>query len=125
MLFIITGLAGALPAQDSPLRTSLAGVVLDPTDAGVAGAKITLRQGGAAPATASADATGAFRFDSVQPGSYEIAVEHDGFKPATSKVRIGSRPPSPLVIRLRMADVRSVMTVSAQGSQVNTNAAEN
>jgi hypothetical protein len=125
MLFVITGLAGIVPAQDSSLRTSLGGVVLDPTDAGVAGAKITLRQSGAAPTTATADAMGAFRFDSVQPGSYEIAVEHEGFKPATSKVRIGSRPASPLVIRLRIAEVRSVMTVSAQGSQVSTNAAEN
>ncbi len=125
MLFVITGLAGIVPAQDSPLRTSLAGVVLDPTDAGVAGAKITLRQSGAAPTTATADAIGAFRFDSVQPGSYEIAVEHEGFKPAASKLRIGSRPASPLVIRLRIAEVRSVMTVSAQGSQVSTNAAEN
>src|SRR5258706_12354421 len=98
MLFVTAGLVSILPAQDSPLRTSLAGVVLDPTEAGVSGAKITLKQSGAAPTTASADATGAFRFDAVQPGSYEIVVEHEGCKPATSKLRIGSRPVSHLVI---------------------------
>ena len=124
-LFIVTALAGILPAQDTAPKSSITGVVLDPTDAGVAAAKITLTQSGSAPAMARADATGAFRFDGVQAGNYEITVEHEGFKPASSKVRVGSRPPSSLLIRLSMAEVRSAVTVNAQASQVSTNAADN
>jgi Carboxypeptidase regulatory-like domain len=104
---------------------AITGVVLDPTDAGVSKAGITLRQNGVVFATTTADATGAFRLDGVQPGSYEIGVEHEGLKSATSRVRVGARPPSALVIRLIMAEVRSAVTVSAQASQVSTNAADN
>ena len=125
MLLVIISLAGKLPAQDSRLGTSITGVVLDPADAGVAGAKITLRQSGAASTTTSAGPTGAFRLEGIPPGSYEITVEHEGFKPAALKVRAGSRTLSPLVVRLRMAGVRSSVTVSAQASQVSTNVADN
>ena len=63
--------------------------------------------------------------DGVQPGSYEITVEHEGLKSATARVRVGARPPPPLVIRLGMAEVRSAVTVDAQATQVSTNAADN
>lgn len=102
----------------------MTGVVLDPTDAGVTKAGITLRQNGVVFATTTADATGAFRFDGIQPGNYEINVDNEGLKSTTARVRVGSRPPSALVIRLSMAEVRSAVTVSAQASQVSTNAAD-
>lgn len=125
MLSVIIGLVRIVLAQDSQPGVPVTGVVLDPTDAGVASAKITLRQGGATPATTNASPTGSFRFDAVQPGSYEVSVEHEGFKPAISKLRVGSRPPSSLVIRLSMAEVRSAVTVSGEASQVSTNASDN
>jgi len=35
------------------------------------------------------------RFDGVRPGNYEVAGEHEGFKPATSRVGVAGRPPAP------------------------------
>jgi hypothetical protein len=113
-------------AQDSAAELTLTGVVLDPTDAGVAGARIVLqRNADSAPASARADATGTFRFNGLQAGSYKLSVEHDGFKPATSQVRVGSRMSAPLVIRLRVADLRSAVTVTDRATQLSMNSADN
>ena len=61
----------------------------------------------------------------VTPGSYEIQVEHEGFKPATARLRIGSRAPAPLKITLTIAEIRQEVTVGGQVMQVNTNSSEN
>jgi hypothetical protein len=119
-------LFGAAYGQDPPLKLTLTGVVLDPSDSGVAGAKITLeRNDGSSPAPAIAGATGGFRFEGLRAGSYRLTVEHDGFKRTVSQVRIGSRPPAPLVIRLQVADIRSSVTVTDQATQLSTNSADN
>src|SRR5947209_547345 len=98
--------AGLGQTPMSPLAVT--GVILDPSDAGVSGAKVVLRRSdGGEPVSMTADAMGGFRFDGVRAGRYTLCVEQDGFKPATSQVRIGSRPLAPLVIRLEVADLRS------------------
>lgn len=71
------------------------------------------------------DASGAFRFEKVLPGSYEVQVHHEGFKTATSRFRIGSRPPAPLKISLSVAELRQKLTVDSQIAQVNTDTSEN
>ena len=117
---------GAAQAQDSSFRLAMTGIVLDQTDAGVAGAKITLqRNDGGVPVPAVADATGSFRFEGLRSGSYRLSVEHDGFKRTVSQVRIGARPPAPLVIRLQVADLRSSVTVTDRAAQLSTNSADN
>ena len=82
ILLLITGLFNALSAQDAARGTSVAGLVLDQTEAGVGGTTITLRRSGKNVATANADAAGAFVVDAVRPGNYEISAHHAGFKPA-------------------------------------------
>jgi hypothetical protein len=73
------GIAGAGLAQTPIPRVTLSGVVLDPMEAGVADAKISLqRRDGSNPSTMSADATGGFRFDGVQAGRYSLSVDHEG-----------------------------------------------
>ena len=113
-------------AQSSAPRQALTGVILDPSDAGVAGARITLQLGdGSTVAAATADAAGGFRFEELAAGSYRLRTEHDGFKPASSQVRIGARPVAPLVIRLKVADLRSEVTVTERAAQLSTNTADN
>jgi hypothetical protein len=103
----------------------VSGVVLDPTNAGVPAAKVTLTHAGTPQRTTTADGKGAFQFDAVAPGNVTISVEHEGFKPATSTFRIGARTPAPVVIHLALADLQSTLTVNEQASQVSTNAADN
>lgn len=124
-LFTALGLVRTVPAQETTSRGVIFGVVLDPTDRAVAAATIKLARRGAVAVTRNADDTGKFRFDGVAPGNYEIIVEHEGFKPATSTVRVGSTPSASLSIRLALVDVQSMVTVTSQASQVSTNAADN
>lgn len=123
---IAVGWIGACLAQSPGPGLTLTGVVLDPTEAGASGAKVDLqRNDGGEPVSATADAAGSFRFDGVPPGIYKLSAEHSGFKRASSRVRIGSRPLPPLVIRLHMADLRSAVTVTDRATQLSTNSADN
>jgi hypothetical protein len=110
----------------APSSFSITGAVQDPSNAAVPEAAIVLRRtGDGLRRTAIADITGTFRFEDVAPGNYDLEVQHDGFSPASSRVRVGSRPPAPLVIRLHVADLRSAVTVSDQAAQLSTNSADN
>ena len=73
----------------------------------------------------SADATGKFRFGRVPPGNYEIQVQHEGFKLATLRIKVGSRAPAPVTIVLQLAGIRQQMTVSGELTQVSIDPAEN
>src|SRR5450755_195937 len=122
LLVVLATSSGAGQPSSYPLT----GSVQDPVDAAVAGAKVTLQPNeGGAPVTVRADATGSFRFDAVPPGNYTITVERDGFKPAMSRVRVGSRPVAALAIRLKMAELQSEVTVTERANQLSVNNADN
>jgi hypothetical protein len=128
LVYLISALAIAWSAsgQSPPVAFALSGTVQDPSKAAVPGASIVLRKAGdAARRTTNADVTGAFRFEQVATGSYEIEVRHDGFNPAVSRVRVGSRPPAPLTIVLSVAALRQGVTVDEQTSQISTETSEN
>jgi len=106
ILLIIGVRAVPLLAQDAA-TASVSGVLLDPSDAGVAGARIALRQNNGTAAATVADASGAFRIDGVHPGNDPIVVKHEGFNPASVKVHLGAANPAPLTIRLSLAELRN------------------
>ena len=129
ILFAIVLLFGAaeeaLPQPSSP-AFPITGIVFDPSHASVPRAKVAFRRAGASEQqTTTADAGGAFRFEAVAPGRYEIQVEHEGFKPATVRLTIGSRPPGPLEITLSIVELRQEVTVGGQAAQVSTDTSEN
>ena len=72
-------LAAALGAQTS--RGTITGTVLDPTGAVIRGARVTLTgvETGVRLSTDSNDA-GAYRFEAVDLGVYELQVSHPGFR---------------------------------------------
>jgi hypothetical protein len=112
-------------AQESP-GVAITGNVLDPHQAGVLDAKVTLKRVNRDQVkTTAADASGSFRFEGVQPGDYDLRVEHEGFKPYTSRIKVGSLPPAPLNVVLTLADVRQEVTVGGEQSKVSTNPSEN
>jgi Carboxypeptidase regulatory-like domain len=126
LLLLALGFAGAGFAQSPEAKLALEGIVLDPTGAGVGGARVTLQlSGSATPVIVRSDAIGAFRFEGVSQGSYTVTAEHDGFQPGVSQIRMGSRPPAPLAIRLKVADLQSEVTVTEHAVQLSTNSADN
>ena len=114
-----------LGAQDAS-GVALTGTVLDPHQAGVFGAKVTLRLAdGAQVQSTSADSLGTFRFEGVPPGNYDVQIEQQGFKPSVSRMRVANQAPRPLRVVLALADVQQQVTVSAELTQVSTNTADN
>ncbi|MGA9504046.1 MAG: carboxypeptidase-like regulatory domain-containing protein, partial [Terriglobales bacterium] len=74
MALVLVSAAGAQTA-------SIAGTVVDSTDAVVPGAEITARNTATNEAhTATSSATGTFSLTNLQIGPYEITVKRDGFK---------------------------------------------
>jgi Carboxypeptidase regulatory-like domain/TonB dependent receptor len=117
--------AAILGAQ-SPSGVAVTGTVLDPHQAGVLGAKVTLKVAdGAEVQSTSADSLGAFRFADVPPGNYDVQIEQQGFKPSVSRMRVGTQALRPLRVVLALADVQQQVTVSAELTQVSTNTADN
>jgi hypothetical protein len=105
---------------------TVTGTVLDPHQAGVLGARVTLKRAdGNELQTTNADVSGTFRFDGVQPGNYDFRIEQEGFRPYVSRVRVGNQAPRPMNVVLALADVHQQVTVGGQLTQVSTNSADN
>ena len=111
----------------SPTRSfEVSGVVLDPSGAVIADARVILRREGSASAeTKTANQRGGFRFTRIAAGEYEIEVRRDGFKPTVTRLTVGTKSPSPLQIVLPIADVREEIVVTDRPDQTNTNPDEN
>ena len=121
-------LIGCVPVAGARAQAGLftvTGLVLDQNDAVVADARVALRGDGQRRRSTATDAAGAFRFERLAAGDYEIEVSRDGFKAITERLTIGSRQPAPLRIILPVADVRQDVTVSDASAQVNTDAGGN
>jgi len=101
------------------------GVVVDQDGAAIAMARVVLRGANQQQRSTTTDATGAFRFERLTAGDYEIEVARAGFKSFSERFLIGSRQPAPLRIALPVADLRQEIAVSETPAQVSTEAAAN
>ncbi|MGH9141618.1 MAG: carboxypeptidase regulatory-like domain-containing protein, partial [Vicinamibacterales bacterium] len=116
-----TALAGA---QTPPVAVS--GSVQDQTGAVLPAATVELvNAAGAVVQTATADAAGAFRFARVAPGQYELRAGYAGFKPATAKLRVGTRPLPSQRLVLDLAALAQEITVSNAATEVGAAAGSN
>src|SRR5262245_50421433 len=101
----------AAPGQTPLSAYTLSGTVFDQDEAVLSKAKVTLKgsdkeSGLSRARSATTDASGAFRFEKLAAGSYEILVEREGFKTTTVPVTVGARAPAPLRIVLPVAEVQ-------------------
>lgn len=121
-------LAGFVFARvQNPFTTAtITGTVLDQDAAVLRGAQVTLKRGEPPRSlSTTTNESGAFRFEKLSAGDYEILVTREGFKPTTARVTIGNRPPAPLRIVLPVADLRQEISVPDADTQVNTDAGGN
>jgi hypothetical protein len=106
---------------------SLTGSIIDPTDAAIAGASLTLRNPATgAERTLSSDQAGRFFFGTLQPGSYTLSIEQAGFKrferteipvSAAETVSLGD-------IRLEVGQTTETVEVRSQAALVQTQTSE-
>jgi Carboxypeptidase regulatory-like domain/TonB dependent receptor len=110
----------------SAAPVTLGGVVLDPSNAAIAGAKVTLYGKNLKTGlSTTTDQAGLFQFEGVIPDRYEIEVQQDGFKVSRSRLRVGPRGLAQLRIVLPIADLYQEMTVTNPQDEVRSGAGEN
>jgi hypothetical protein len=114
----------ALMGQPRALPTSLTGVILDPSNAPVPSVLVMLK-GVDAESEATTDNAGEFRFAQVSPGTYEIHAVVSGFSPVARRIRVGTRRPEPVIIRLVLASLKEQLDVPEQETAVSSQASNN
>jgi hypothetical protein len=104
------------------LLAEISGVVVDPSDAAIAGARVSLRpESGGKVRTARTDVSGRFRFPLASAGAHRLEVQAEGFQTA----RIGAAGPGEIRIMLNVADLSEQITVSARAAPVVADPREN
>ena len=120
------------PAQGNQLNVSrhqVTGVVRDPTGLLVPGAKVTLTRSKEGRVElrkrATSDRKGSFRFRKLPEGKYFLEIFREGFVPVRRDVVVRDGPTA-VEIRLKLAGVRSEVTLIAGGEgRLSTDPAEN
>ncbi len=116
-----------LLAQSSARGVIVAGVVQDQTGAVLPGATISIAASGSSepPQRVVSDQSGAFRFERVAPGEYDIRSEFPGFATETTHLRVGTRPPPPTTVVMKIEGFTFVDEVSGGGATTSTAADSN
>src|SRR5207249_11830960 len=116
--------ARGVQAQVQP-NLVINGIVQDQTGAAFCGADVVLLKDGEQQRSTTTDASGAFRFDRLQPGNYEVRTYREGFKTDITKVTVGNRSPGRLRIVLSIENLNQQITVSGDNPEVSTDPSEN
>jgi hypothetical protein len=111
-----------LPSMGS---MALSGTVVDPSGAAIVGAQVKLQRACKLMAENSAHHDGAFRFDKLAFGIYELDVHAAGFRDFETTLTIDAKQREPIRIRMSIATGNEVVTVGASVPTVSTVADEN
>jgi len=112
-----------LPAQE--FRATISGTITDPTDAPVAGAKITATNVDRN-ATTESESTGAgvYTIGPLLPGKYNLTVEKAGFKKYVKEgISLATADRLGLNVRLELGAVAESVTVTGEASLLQTETA--
>jgi hypothetical protein len=117
----IAASAPPVAAQETVNRASLAGRVLDPQGAAVAGAVVTARQTETNLSSETvSDREGRFRFPYMRLGPYEVSARQPGFASATRHVTLTVGGAFDLAISLALESVSTNVTVTGAATVVET-----
>jgi uncharacterized membrane protein len=121
--FISTLLFGIAlgPVAFAQFTSSLQGVVEDPTGAGVGKADVRLVNDATSATTATTtDTAGNFRFISLAPGNYTLAVEASGFAKSQTHINLLTEQNLNLPITLKVGAATEAITVTTAAPVVDT-----
>ncbi len=124
-LILTFAFSGFVFAQGTTSRVT--GTVTDNTGASVSGATVTLtNEGTNVSLTTQSSDSGAYTFDLIQPGNYQLTVEKQGFKKVVStKNPVNINQPSTINVALEVGDVSATITVESTAEQVQTSSSGN
>jgi hypothetical protein len=120
LALFITVVVALVSAQTG--TTSLRGTVMDTTGATLAGAKITLSSADRGfERTATSGDTGAYEFQQLPPGNFQLTVEMTGFHKYEQKgLQLLVDTPSTINVKLTVGAITEVVEVTAEGAVINT-----
>ena len=122
LLSVVLLILAATPASSQGTTSRLTGTVTDNAGAAVSGATVTLtNEGTNFSITAQTSESGTYVFDLIQPGTYTVTVEKQGFKRlVSSKNVVLVNQPTTVNAALEIGDVTATVSVEAVGEQVQT-----
>jgi len=110
------------------VASALQGVVVDPADAAVGGAAVTLTNTDTgANRTAATDNTGTYRFPNIDPGNYSLTVKANGFKAETQTgiVVAAQETHNGGKMVLQLGSIAESISVTAEAAQIQLSARNN
>lgn len=109
----------ATPAWAQEAQGSIAGTVVDPLGARVAGATVNLLKDGQTTMETKSDAQGAFSFDALSEGRYQIQASSEGFQVrTTSQMFLAARAKATVEVSLPLGPLETDVTVTAAANEV-------
>ena len=113
----------SLAAFSQDYRAKIQGVVTDSSDAVAAGARVTIRNiNTGITATRESGGNGAYLFDNVEPGTYVVSAEMQGFSRQQQEgVLVQTRADVSVNFRLQPGALVETVTVSAQAVSLQFN----
>lgn len=116
LLALISIIGSAALAQSLSAGT-VEGVVLDPNNAAVPNASVTITNSVTGyKRTATSDADGTFRFYNVPPNNYQLSVAANGFEAAAQNVSVRTAVPISVKIPLTVASASATVTVTGMNA---------
>lgn len=127
-LFFATALCLVLAPERAAaqiLYGSIVGSVKDPSDAAIPGATVTIvnQQTGQTRAETTTS-EGAYAFNTLQAGSYELKVTRDGFKSATNTLQVSVNSVVRADLTLQIGSVSDTITVESTSAALQTDRAD-
>src|SRR4051794_8277686 len=120
-LLFLGALTCALASAQMTVTGTITGNVIDPSGQAIPGAKVTVvNTSTSEPRSAVASDGGAFSVAAVQPGTYNLRVEHPGFKAyerrglvvsANERVALGN-------VAMQIGEVTETVSVTSEAAQV-------
>src|ERR1700690_418919 len=120
LLLSLAATGFAQQGAESSVKGSLSGVVLDPSEAVVSGAKVTIT-GAMGGKSMQTDPEGRFLFQVLTPGFYSVKIEKEGFKATDIKqaeVVVGKT--SSISVKLELGSSSTFVEVSGAAVTVDT-----
>ena len=118
--------AVAVIASGQSFRATLVGRVTDPSGATVAGANVTVTQNGTNfTRTVTTNGDGEYVVSEIQPGSYTVKIDANGFKGAINQnVVLETDQTRRFDVKLDVGSVNETVTVEAEPPTINSETPE-
>ena len=117
MLASVASLAAGQTVQGTGVGSTLRVTVLDPTDAALVIAQVTVVDSRGVEHTAAVDDRGIAVFENLAPGNYQVKATADSFRPIATPFNV-RRGENRTTLRLALATIEQTVVVQDQSAPI-------